>query len=323
MKKSKLTTCIRAASLTIVAASISMPSFAAIPDYAQNFDSLAPAALDASGNEDPSDDCELMSDGWIYFGATFPGQDASGNAATTETANIYQYGSYNDSGTDCAPNSGGAPNHVAQAFSGVNIDAADASGNQFLNIFSNYQDPGHTTNTTNALLGTTSDNVQLSSVLREYPITADDFGKTITFSFDARRPDDGFAVGDNDIDASGNIFSPATASAFIKTIDSRSPAFTYAQTNLVAADMTAIVKGTWVNYSLELAITDPELVGQTFQVGFENTSSNYSATGVNYDNVNIVTGPSVNIPIPCIAIAAFGGLLGLAGINAMRKRKSA
>jgi len=301
------------ASLAAAAASLSLPAAAAIPDYAQNFDSLLPAD-DASGNT--ADDLELDNDGWLLFGAVFSGQDASGNP-TNPGSFIYQYGSYEAS-------IGGAPN-TSTAFSGVVVDTADPSGNQFINVFSDYLNADHAGETSSGgFPPTTTDHVVQSTILREYTIDSSDMGKTITLQFDARRPDDGFAVGDPDqsgnpngtCEPSGNACFPSSAQAFIKTLD---PDASFATTNLVVEDMTNIAKGLWQTFTLELPLTNPALEGQIFQIGFESYSSNFDTTGVNYDNVNIITS-SANIPIPPLAIALGGGLLGLLGIYGVRKR---
>jgi len=253
-------------------------------------------ALDGPGNA--ADDFELTNDGWLFYGAVFTGQDLSGNPSQNEDS-LFHYGSYGlHMGLGGAPNSQGT-----LPFSGVNVDPG---GNQFLNVFSNYEDWAHGLNFTGrSARSVTSDQVVQSTVYRESRIEASDMGKTITFSFDARRPNNGLAVGDTQNDASGNVYSPATAQAFIRTID---PDAGYAATNDLVENMTVIGKGSWLTYVLELDLSDPALEGQIFQVGFENYSSNYDATAVSYDNVSISS-----IPIPATAWLFGTALIGLIG----------
>jgi hypothetical protein len=104
------------------------------------------------------------------------------------------------------------------------------------------------------------------------PISADDVGKTLEFSFDAKR---------------GNINDPtgsSTALAFIQTVD---PNAGFAQTNFVSVDMTNLPAGTWDRNSISLTI-DAGLVGQYLEFGFLSTASNFEPSGVFYDNILVV-----------------------------------
>jgi len=283
---------------------VSMPSFALIPDYSQDFNDLLPA-----DPADTADDLELENEGWVFFGSGFkPAEDPDG---------YFQYGSWQGIG--------GAPNNVGGAFSGVNVDGADPSGNQFLNVFANYNQPERCDVTGvdasgNATCDTSIDpsavvdtDWQIQAIVyKEFDITTDDLGKTVTFNFDARRPDDGSAVGINCV-------SPCTAAAFIKTID---PANSFATTNNIVLDTTAIALGAWESYTLKLDLTNPGLEGQKLQFGFENVNRGYDTSGVNYDNVDFTLTQQVSIPVPAIAIAGLAGLLGLVGVAGARKRKS-
>lgn len=304
MHKSKLTSCIKALSAATIVTMVSMPSFALIPDYSQDFNDLLPA-----DPADTADDLELENEGWVFFGSGFkPAEDPDG---------YFQYGSWQGIG--------GAPNNVGGAFSGVNVDGADPSGNQFLNVFANYNQPERCDVTGvdasgNATCDTSIDpsavvdtDWQIQAIVyKEFDITTDDLGKTVTFNFDARRPDDGSAVGINCV-------SPCTAAAFIKTID---PANSFATTNNIVLDTTAIALGAWESYTLKLDLTNPGLEGQKLQFGFENVNRGYDTSGVNYDNVDFTLTQQVSIPVPAIAIAGLAGLLGLVGVAGARKRKS-
>jgi hypothetical protein len=303
--KSKLSTCIKALSAATIVSVVSVPSFALIPDFSQDFNGLLPANAG-----DTADDLELENDGWVFFGSALkPAEDPNG---------YFQYGSYEGIG--------GAPNNVGGAFSGVNVDGLDPSGNQFLNVFANYNQAERCDATGldasgNATCDTSVDPTavvdtdwQIQAIVYQEigVISTDDLGKTVTFDFDARRPDDGSAVG-------VNCVSPCTAAAFIKTID---PNNGYATTNNIVLDTTAIALGTWNSYTLKLDLTNPSLEGQILQFGFENVNRGYDTSGVNYDNVNFTLTQQVSIPVPAIAIAGLAGLLGLVGVAGARKRKS-
>jgi hypothetical protein len=303
--KSKLSTCIKALSAATIVSVVSVPSFALIPDFSQDFNGLLPANAG-----DTADDLELENDGWVFFGSALkPAEDPNG---------YFQYGSYEGIG--------GAPNNVGGAFSGVNVDGLDPSGNQFLNVFANYNQAERcdatgldasgnaTCDTSVAPTAVVDTDWQIQAIVYQEigVISTDDLGKTVTFDFDARRPDDGSAVG-------VNCISPCTAAAFIKTID---PSNGYATTNNIVLDTTAIALGTWNSYTLKLDLTNPSLEGQILQFGFENVNRGYDTSGVNYDNVNFTLTQQVSIPVPAIAIAGLAGLLGLVGVAGARKRKS-
>lgn len=306
MHKSKLSTCIKALSAATIVSVVSVPSFALIPDFSQDFNGLLPA--------DPAntvDDLELENDGWVFFGSALkPAEDPNG---------YFQYGSYEGIG--------GAPNNVGGAFSGVNVDGLDPSGNQFLNVFANYNqaercdvtgldasgNPTCDTSVDPTAVVDTDWQIQAIVYQEIGVISTDDLGKTVTFNFDARRPDDGSAVG-------VNCVSPCTAAAFIKTID---PNNGYATTNNIVLDTTAIALGTWNSYTLKLDLTNPDLEGQILQFGFENVNRGYDTSGVNYDNVDFTLTQQVSIPVPAVAIAGLAGLLGLVGVAGARKRKTA
>ena len=103
------------------------------------------------------------------------------------------------------------------------------------------------------------------------PITAADFG-TYTFSFDAKL---------------GDLTSPSTAFAFIKTLD---PGAGFAETNFIKLDTTTI-PSTWAPYSITLVV-DAALLGQILQFGFSATTTNFVASGVFYDNMVLTKEPT-------------------------------
>lgn len=204
--------------------------------YAQDFESL-----------DRMSPSALSEDGWLVFGEVF---DGSGTLK-------FNYGPFP------APNSG-------QAFSAiVTGEGGPDQGAQQLVVYNDYNccDPpnqGHFNGT---------DRVTSLVFQQPFPegntISADDVGKTLEFSFDAKR---------------GNINDPtgsSTAVAFIQTLD---PNAGFAQTNFVTVDMTSLPAGTWDRYSISLTI-DAGLVGQLLEFGFLSTASNFEPSGVFYDNI--------------------------------------
>ncbi len=210
----------------------------------------------------------------------------------------------------------GAPNGGPGFSSVATGDATNGGvGTNYLNVYSDYNccdlanapgsQQGHGT-------GSTVDVVN-SLVVQEFDITADDIGKTITFTFDAKRPDvidDGF--GGDDSAALGNgCTSPCTANAFVKTIDTGA-GFT---TNLMEEDMTSISQSSWETYSMTLSLSDPGLVGQKLQVGFQSFASSFNNTGVYYDNISLDVEAAKNIPIGNGAILLLGLILALINLT--------
>ncbi len=183
------------------------------------------------------------------------------------TPYLYGYGVFP------APNAGNAFSNIATGEGGVD------QGAQQLVVFSDYNNADHAVG-----------NVIEANVFQERSISAGDVGSTWTFQFDAKL---------------GNLVSPTTALAFIKTLD---PNAGYATTNFLTLDTTSI-PNTWNTYSIDFTIT-PALVGQLLQFGFNSSATNYNGSGVFYDNI------SFNIPTPG-ALALFG----FAGVVAGRRRR--
>lgn len=171
-----------------------------------------------------------------------------------------------------APNPGGGFSAIASGQGGP------AQGAQQLSVYSDYnnQSPaGHAV----------GNQIEVN-VFQEQTIAVADVGSTWTFTFDAKL---------------GNLVSPTTALAFIKTLD---PNQGYLTTNFLTFDTTALPTS-WGTYSLQIPITTP-LVGQLLQIGFSNTASNNVASGVFYDNINFA------IPSPAaLPVFAAGGLIAL------------
>jgi hypothetical protein len=190
----------------------------------------------------------LADDGWLVFGNVYDGETM---------AFLYGYGPF------VAPNDGAAFCAIAVGQGGAE------QGNQQLSIYSDYNNTDHA-----------SGSLIEANVFRERSLTAADVGRTITFSFDAKR---------------GNINDPAdalcpcnaTALAFIKTLD---PTAGFSTTNFVQLDTTALPE-TWNRYEISLPI-DPGLVGQLLQIGFASTATLYQPSGNFYDNLEVRTGPT-------------------------------
>jgi hypothetical protein len=195
---------------------LSSASAFALEPYAQDFDML-----------NAGDTAALANDGWLVFGNVFG----------LDWAYWYGYGVFS------APNDGGG-------FCTVGVDGA----NQFLNVFSDYNNTDHPIAYIEA------------NVFQEQMVGPGDVGETWVFQFDAML---------------GNLVSPTTALAFIKTLD---PNAGYATTNFITLDMTNIGMS-WGTYSISIFI-DGSLDGQILQIGFANTTTNYAGSGVFYDNIN-------------------------------------
>ena len=204
-------------------------------DYAEDFESLLLTSPTALSDYD-----------WLIFGQLFRSNGAL----------RFTYGPYP------APNGGAAFSAV------VTGEGGPDQGAQQLRVYSDYNccdepNQGHFNGT----------DIVVSSVYQEpldadNPIADDHVGKTLEFSFDAKRGDI------NDPEGS------STALAFIQTID---PSAGFSQTNFVTVDMTN-VGTTWERYSISLAI-DESLVGQMLEYGFMSTASNFEPSGVLYDNI--------------------------------------
>jgi hypothetical protein len=180
-----------------------------------------------------------------------------GNVFTPTGTWLYGYGSFP------APNGSSAFCDIATGQGGP------TQGNQQLSVYSDYNNGDHG-----------NGNTIESNVYREMTVTAASVGQTWVFTFDAKL---------------GNLISPSSARAFIKTLN---PAAGYALTNYLFVDMTHIPT-TWANYSISIPIT-AGLVGQILQIGFLNQATFYQASGIFYDNV--IFGQSTTSGVPSVAM---------------------
>jgi hypothetical protein len=160
-----------------------------------------------------------------------------------------------------------APNGVGGFCDIVAGEGGLPQGNQQLVIYSDYNccDPpnqGHFNGT-----DLVEQAVYQEPFSGAVPIPASAIGKTVVFSFDAKRG--------NINDPSGN----STARAFLDTLDPSS-GFTF--TNYVAVDTTNL-SATWKRLAISLPLTNVE--GQILQFGFYTKASNFEPSGVFYDNI--------------------------------------
>jgi hypothetical protein len=141
---------IRARALVAIAALIGLipaVSFAAIPEFTQDFEALDAGDPDALGN-----------DGWLVYGNVF--EAGTGNY-------LYGYGPFP------APNNPAAP-----AFSNIVLgEGGVEQGEQQLSVFSDYENAG---------AHSVGDLVE-ANVYKEYTIEASDVGKVCTFAFQTKK----------------------------------------------------------------------------------------------------------------------------------------
>ena len=273
-----------------------MKSIAAITSFSEDYEGLAVASENGHSTFQGYNESELSSLGWKVGANVFDGTPSL-YSDDDRGEYLYFYGWYP------APNTTTSP-----GFSQVRNEDADNDGGttNYLNIFSNYNDFNvHASPPTSIN----------SLFVKEFVIDASDIGKTITFTFDAKRPAENLYIGTtyDQSAAVGNNCISCTAGAFLKTID---PSTNYSQTNYVIEDMSWISQSTWETFSISLELSEPLLEGQVLQVGFENFATNFENTGVYYDNVNLeISG----VPLPAGIYLFLSGLVGLGFAKSKRK----
>jgi hypothetical protein len=179
-----------------------------------------------------------------------------------------------------APNGG-------PAFSAIIADASNPpQGAQQIVVYNDYN------NGTEHGLG----NLVEAVFFRESVIGAGDVGSTFEFTFDARQQD---------------LAAPVVAQAFIKILD---PLAGYSATAFETQDTSAL-PGTWSTFTLSTTI-DPSQVGQIFQIGMDSTGSNFTPSGIAYDNVSLALAPAALPGDECAAaIALASGAQTVVGID--------
>jgi len=257
-----------------------MQSIAAIAPYSQDFESMSPGTADGQFGSSS----ELSDDGWEVAGAVFEGNSTP---AVPYGSFSYFYGWFP------------APNSLGGLFSAVQTGDAtkDDTGTNYLRAYNHYDNAD------------AHENGQIinAMITQRTNITYEDIGETLTFRFDAKRPDIADANGDGAI--GNNCVSSCTSQAFIRTIDVNG---SYDLTNSIIVDTTSISKTDWTSYTLTLELTDTFLIGQELQVGFENFSINYEPSAVYYDNISISTS---EVPLPAGITLFLSGLVGLGVIR--------
>jgi hypothetical protein len=299
LRKNALNTGLTALAFSMAAATYA-PSSAAVTTYIQDFEALN--AVDASALGPFGAGFTIFADVW---------GSATGDATVGSDIFLYSYGPFG------APNNYDPGGATGTAFSNIaGGEGGAAQGAQYLNVFSDYDNPDQAAGNACGPTGCTIN----TSVFVEQTIDAADIGSTWRFEFDAKSPSAG-GISDAVEGNGGDINNPQSASAFIKTLD---PNAGYATTNDLRADMTNISNTDWGTFVLEIDLSDPLLNGQIIQFGFNTVSSLYDASGVYYDNIcwtndGGASCPSAVIPIPA-AVWLFGsGLLGLVGVARRRK----
>lgn len=256
----------------ITALLVTSTGWSALLPYSQDFNGLDAANPDALG---------FAGDSWGIFGSVF-----DGDLGAPPNGNFkFQYGVFS------APNGPGG-------FS--NIESGEGQGgplDQYLNIFSDYGccGPG-TTDEGHFDQSAPFDRVQ-SIVLRDQTIMASDIGVIWQFSFDAKQPSGGIGCSDT---------ATSACNAFIKTLD---PGAGFATTNFIPFDSGTLSNNAWSSHSLQIDLSDPLLVGQIIQVGFESISEQFGNSGVYYDNI------SFDFASATSTIGAAGGTLSAPGVT--------
>lgn len=169
-----------------------------------------------------------------------------------------------------------APNGTPGFSSIVDGQGGVDQGTQQLVTYSDYNNADHG-------IG----NIIETNVFQEQLVGADDVGKTFTFQFDAKL---------------GDLIPNSTASAFIKVIDS----VNFALDGFSPIDTTNLPT-TWGTYSVSLTI-EPQHVGDFFQIGFQTEATNFTPSGIVYDNIVFsedVSTPGTNY---CMATANSTGV---------------
>lgn len=192
--------------------------------YSTDFESSNPLAAE-------------IGDGWSTFV----------NVYDSDGAYVYGYGVF------ASPNGTGFLSAIESGEGGAD------QGLQYLNVFSDYNNPDHG-------IGSTINPL----AFQEFTLGFGDSG-TYRLTFDTKAP------------SMNGIAPPSTAYAFIKTLD---PAADYATTSNVEVDLSAIGSDTWVTFSIELAVDADAMEGQLLQFGFSNSSTNYEPSAISVDNVD-------------------------------------
>lgn len=212
----------------------------------------------------------------------------------------YKIGNIVNGGGGWFPGTVGAPANYNTGYSAIVAGEGDvAQGGQQLSIFNDYNPWSPFTMGAGTTIQTfVSNDIGL--------ITSDMVGNTYSFTFDGKL---------------GNIVESPTggepvsqAEAFVKVLKSSDLSYIELANNVFDSD--ANLTTAWGGGSIDLLV-DAGMVGETLQIGFNSTATDYSPSGVFYDNLNFDVAA---VPVPA-AIWLFGsGIVGLVGVA--RRRKS-
>ena len=203
--------------------------------------------------------CVVTSTGWAQvndYSQDFESMNAASATALSDDgwlvgANVFSPGGGYLYNYFAFPAPNGGPGFCAVAIGEGGVD----QGAQQMVVYNDYNNGDHG-------IG----NLIEANIFREQVITAADVGRAVIFRFDAKL---------------GDLQPPTTATAFIKIINTTTwylDAFEY-------IDMTN-VSSTWNSYTASITI-DNSGVGNLFQIGFMNTATNYTPSGLVYDNLSL------------------------------------
>ena len=211
--------------------------------YSQDFDSIA------TGDDSNPDLGSTLydADPWRVFGNAF---DSSGNF-------LFGYGPF------FAPN---IPEGDGSAFSNVATGEPTTSGDNYLNVFNDYN---------NALHSDGSGSTVSSLIFQERNVLPENVGEIWSFEFDYRSGLVPFGIADGVADGS-------TAGAFVTVLQSSDGSFL--TIDRFAFDTTGATTD-FQRGSIEIEIIEAH-VGERLQFGFECAASNFGATGVFYDTIS-------------------------------------
>jgi len=280
-----------------------------VQPFAEDFESLG-----LTSDTDTSVHDDLAVGNWMTGATVFQNTTAENYPGNY----IYFYGWY-----DAPNNSGPSWSAVAEG-----DDTKDLVGTQYLNIFTDYNNEGA------HLQG----QVVNGFTAKRFIISEYDIGKTLTFSFDAKRPEfsdpDSTFTDQSSAVGNGCGLENCRAGAFIKTLGDtdNDPITPPDQTNYITEGLetTEISQSEWTSFSKTFDLSDADLIGQELIIGFEASSTLFKNTGVYYDNVSLSAvctaidgcleeSDSANVPLPTFALVMFAGLLSFVGINRIRK----
>ncbi len=174
-----------------------------------------------------------------------------GNVSDGSGNYLYGYGPFP------APNGGsGVENGFSRLVTG---QGGPDQGDVSLNTFNDYQNADHNN----------PDRIIEANIYREQFIGAVDLGTTWRFGFECKASSD---FGPE---------PPSTTMAFIKVLDSVGGSY-----ELLAFEtfVTTDIPDTWGGGFVDITI-NPAWFGQLLQIGFLNTSQQFSPTGIIYDNL--------------------------------------